>query len=137
MPNEDDDILLTEHTRLDTGPSCLEQIIDDIIQDESSLLYCLHCRQAITSLKEKRDIRGRFLHERINPEGFQFLIGCFNQALGCDISGKPSPEYTWFEGFHWQQCLCCRCQQHLGWYFSRQNEHFFALIMKSLTQHGL
>ncbi|NRB39025.1 MAG: hypothetical protein HRU20_11255 [Pseudomonadales bacterium] len=122
-----------EAETLESGVKGLQDIIDKIEQDDAHKLYCSQCHQAITSLKNKTHIQGQFLHERINPAGFQFLIGCFHQSLGCDVAGQTSMEYTWFDGFHWQQCQCSQCEQAMGWYFSRYNQHFYALIMRHLA----
>ena len=132
----DEDVQELEAQTLDSGLSCLQELVDEVVQDESSRLYCGACFNAITSLKAKAEIRGHFLHECINPQGFQYQIGCFHQSLGCDISGQPSLEYSWFEGFHWQLCAGNQCQQHLGWYFSRYDRHFFGLIMRRLTRRN-
>ena len=136
MADDVEELEKPESLILDSGLYCLEQIIDELMQDDSSRLYCHKCHNAITVMKAKTEINGQFLHECINPQGFQFQIGCFQQSLGCDISGKASLEFTWFDGFSWQICSCNQCHEHLGWYFSRCDEHFYALIMKRLVQRG-
>jgi hypothetical protein len=59
-------------------------------------------------------------------------------------SGDPTEEYSWFPGFRWTVSMCCRCRQHLGWAFWRQqagNEEwdieFISLIVTRLREKHL
>jgi hypothetical protein len=34
------------------------------------------------------------------------------------LQGRPTTEWSWFEGYSWQICVCATCGEHLGWRFA-------------------
>lgn len=102
----------------------------------NELILCRFCHAAITSLQQELTIGRNHQHRFINPHGMQFLIGCFRQAPGCDISGTASAEYCWFEDYTWQLAKCSDCGEHLGWFFQRAElDQFFGLIVDKLARY--
>ena len=97
-------------------------------------IVCKNCKNRVTTLDEIIEIQGRHRHTFFNPAGVLFEIGCFSQAPGCLVRGFPSKEFVWFEGHTWQYSMCSTCQNHLGWYFSKETAvDFFGLILNRLT----
>lgn len=120
----------------------LHQLIPDLQERENlprgDLILCRFCHAAITSKHEELTIGGNHQHCFINPNGFQFLIGCFTLAPGCDISGPATDEFTWFKGYVWQTARCSDCGEHLGWlYQNGEAKQFFGLIIDKLVRYQL
>lgn len=104
------------------------------LDDDGGRLCCSACRAPVTSTAQRSAQAGRHAHERMNPEGLVFRIGCFAAAPGCVIIGRPSSHWTWFPGFRWRVALCGRCGAHLGWHFGDGGGNgFFGLILDRLT----
>ncbi len=106
---------------------------DDIDDEQRRALLCSACRAPITSARQRFEKQGKHLHTFFNPAGVVYEIGCFRKAPGCLVYGRPSGEFSWFSGYHWQVVYCLRCGQHLGWKFSAADE-FFGLIVSKLTE---
>lgn len=68
-----------------------------------------------------------------NPEGVRFEIITFSRTLGCEETGLPTIEYTWFPGHAWSYCHCDRCGQHLGWYYTGPH-HFAGLMLERIIR---
>lgn len=98
-------------------------------------ILCKFCRNIITSKDKKIDIAGSHQHTLFNPEGIVFEVVCFKDATGCRVTGGPTLNFSWFEGFTWQFSLCSKCSAHLGWfYLSQQGQNFFGLIQNKLLE---
>lgn len=95
-------------------------------------LCCRACRHGITSQQAAVPVNGRQMHVCTNPSGVTFEFGCYSQAPGCAVTGKPTAEHTWFPGYTWQIAQCAGCGTHLGWYF-RGGSGFFGLILNRLV----
>ena len=79
-------------------------------------------------------VEGQYELEKINPAGFIFLLRFFLDAEGCEITGQPEKQFSWFQNFFWQVVNCARCSAHLGWFFSAAGESgFFALVVDALS----
>lgn len=98
-------------------------------------LCCASCLHPITSLDAKIEMSGRHEHLFTNPHGYQFLIGCFDKAPGCQNTGDWLREHTWFTGYLWRYSLCAACHTHLGWQFRNDVNHFFGLIKVRLVSY--
>jgi len=100
------------------------------------LILCRFCHAAITTQRAELQVERQHQHRFINPQGTQFLIGCFTLAPGCDISGSATSEYSWFKGYTWQIARCTDCGEHLGWlYQSGESDQFFGLIIDKLVRY--
>jgi len=95
-------------------------------------LRCRACRHGITSRQAAVPVNGRQVHVCTNPSGITFEFGCYSQAPGCTVTGRPAAEHTWFPGYTWQIAQCAGCGTHLGWRF-RGDSGFFALILNRLV----
>jgi hypothetical protein len=69
----------------------------------------------------------------MNPAAVVYTILCFSEAIGCDVRGIPTDEYTWFPGYTWAYALCGGCEIHLGWCFEGSAGSFFGLIHDRVT----
>ena len=103
-------------------------------EDHGRALVCVVCGHVITRQEEKITVHGKHAHVFFNPAGIVFELGCFRSAPGCASLGRPTLEFTWFDGFAWRVCICSQCGNHLGWHY--QNVHdpqgFFGLILSQL-----
>ena len=95
-------------------------------------LRCRACRHGITNREAAVPINGRQVHVCTNPSGIAFEFGCYSQAPGCAVLGRPTAEHTWFTGYTWQIAQCAGCGTHLGWRF-RGGSGFFGLILNRLV----
>ncbi|MEE2785180.1 MAG: cereblon family protein [Pseudomonadota bacterium] len=104
--------------------------------DDKNYVYCANCSNVITTISEKIAVAGSHAHHLTNPYGIDFSVGCFNQALGCDISGQPEAADSWFMGFVWRYASCSQCHGHMGWYFSQSSgdNAFYGLILDNLQE---
>ena len=96
-------------------------------------LICSNCSAAITSRQEAVSINGQHEHAFFNPAGIAFEVRCFSRADGCLVRGKPTTDFSWFDGRYWQYASCATCLIHLGWLFTSNEEDggtgsFFGLI---------
>ena len=97
-------------------------------------IQCGTCRYPISSSDQRIEVSGQHEHHCVNPLGYRFNIGCFNEALGCSISGSPAGADSWFPRFRWQYASCARCVKHLGWYFQDAGgAYFYGLILDRIT----
>lgn len=104
-------------------------------EDPGDYIFCAACSHVISSSSQRIDVQGSHDHHFVNPHGFNFHVGCFAQALGCDISGGYEAADSWFMGYVWQIASCAGCHGHLGWYFSSQRgEPFYGLILDRLQE---
>ena len=57
----------------------------------------------------------------VNAHGFVHDFATFGRVAPGSVllQGRPTAEFSWFEGFAWTICRCARCGEHVGWMFSR------------------
>lgn len=114
----------------------LKAMLELETRDDKNYVFCALCSHVITSVSEKIAIAGAHAHYLTNPLGIEFHVGCFGQALGCDISGQPEAADSWFMGFLWRYASCSECHAHLGWYFLQPSSDnaFYGLILDNLQE---
>ena len=95
-------------------------------------LCCRACRNLVASDGDRIDVEGRHVHRRINPAGFEFEFGCFDEARGAAKVGEPTAAHSWFMGYAWVYSICRRCGAHLGWFFDGRDPRFHGLILDRL-----
>ncbi len=95
---------------------------------------CLVCRHGIADASSGIQVHGAHEHTFANPQGYVFRIRCFSCAGGCQSVGRPSFEYSWFDGYAWTIELCSACGRHLGWSFCSGDTRFYGLIGDRLAQ---
>ncbi|MCY4341985.1 MAG: cereblon family protein [Gammaproteobacteria bacterium] len=121
-------------------PKLADLLDDDLegeLEDEGArrkdYIYCAVCSTVIGRRGDRAEVNGSHDHRFTNPYGLLFHVGCFSQALGCEIAGPPQRADTWFMGFQWRIANCSDCRRHLGWYFDRiaapGGEFFYGLIL--------
>jgi hypothetical protein len=88
---------------------------------------CSFCLNRVANEKDRFQYEGKDEFSFLNPQGIRFDIITFSHTLGCQQSGPPSLQFTWFDGHAWSYCVCDRCGQHLGWYYSGKQD-FVGLI---------
>jgi filamentous hemagglutinin family protein len=115
-------------------PENLKRHAQEAYFEEEHPIFCKTCGNRITLIEHMIFVSGRYNHTFINPSGITFQIGCFSSAKGCVVTGRPSFEFTWFDGFSWQFALCSYCVSHLGWYYSSPGASFFGLILDQLKE---
>lgn len=114
----------------------LKEMLEIAEPKDKNFIYCATCSNVISQTSERIEVNGHHAHHFINPHGFEFDIGCFAQALGCDISGSPEAADSWFMGHVWRLASCAQCHAHLGWYFSRPSgdNSFYGLILNAIQE---
>lgn len=120
------DVVDTERQGLDPR---LQDLLDEEQVNPEDLVYCNACSQPVARRSDTTSINGSHVHICTNPFGIRFHVGCYAEALGCDLSGRPTAADTWFPGFRWRLATCSGCRTHLGWYFERGTEYFYGLIV--------
>jgi hypothetical protein len=107
----------------------------DRAPEEEQNIVCAVCGAVITRRDLAQRVNNRHEHAFFNPAGMTFEIRCFRRAPGVESQGEPSPEFTWFAGYHWQIVVCASCRTHLGWLFRRleDGDVFFGLISNRLA----
>ncbi len=110
----------------------LTELLQDKEPEAGPYLVCGLCSHVITQTTQAIDVNGSHQHRCTNPHGFEFLVSCYSQALGCDLSGERQHADSWFPGYQWQIATCGDCQQHLGWYFDSRQDYFYGLIADRL-----
>lgn len=123
-----------------TTPNPIDHLLPDLQEPDkiphADLILCHFCHAAITTRHEELVMGGGHQHRFINPGGYQFNIGCFKLAPGCDISGPATDEFSWFKGYVWQTARCSDCGEHLGWlYQNGEANQFFGLIIDKLVRY--
>ena len=103
------------------------------IKPKKAVVRCKACNAQITENEFLIPILGETHHFFTNPAGVGFDILTYAQAEGCSISGTPTEDFTWFEGYSWQYSYCRECHTHLGWYYCCEEiDRFFGLITDRL-----
>ncbi len=114
----------------------LKSMLEIQTPKDKNFIYCAACSNVIASPADKIEINSSHSHHFTNPHGFQFHVGCFSEALGCDISGQGEAADSWFMGHVWRLATCASCQTHLGWYFSQSSGsgYFYGLILDHIQE---
>jgi hypothetical protein len=99
-------------------------------------LMCRLCARVITFDAARIQMEGAHEHEKANPAGLLFRIGCFRVAPGCAAHGVAVAEHTWFAGWRWQLAFCGGCQVQLGWAFLGDAGRFYGLILNRLVEEA-
>lgn len=103
---------------------------------DEPLIFCKKCYFILTRQSFASSPEGYHEHMQCNPSGLTFVFRCFSRAPGCNIRGKATSEFSWFQGYSWQYSFCQGCGEHLGWHFSNAEEdNFFGLIAKKITEN--
>jgi hypothetical protein len=97
-------------------------------------LLCRRCGQQITSDTQRISVDSSHEHTFANPEGILFHIGCFGHVQGCQFSGEPTAQWSWFKGYQWRVTYCAECNLHLGWRFSSGDHIFHGLVLRNLSK---
>ena len=101
---------------------------------EKGSILCIKCGNSITSIEIIVSIHEAHKHTFTNPAGITYAIGCFSSVEGCVVSGEPTNEFTWFDSFKWSFASCSKCLLHLGWFYQRNDNNFFGLILDNLIE---
>ena len=100
---------------------------------EGQVILCKNCRNTVTGPDWIITVNEQHRHTFLNPEGLVFQVGCFSHADGCLIDDQPTLENTWFAGFNWSISICSNCMVHLGWFYQKDDQNFFSLIIDRLV----
>ena len=102
-------------------------------------ILCAACHQALTMNRHRISRAGAHRHTQMNPGGYFYTILCFSRVTGAVPVGRPSVEWSWFDGFAWTIMECRRCRSHLGWRFTAVEvsaDAFFGLIASRIREGG-
>lgn len=121
----------TDHKILETLKQKAE---DEFSLYEEGSIICRNCGNSITSIEKIVSIHGAHKHTFTNPAGVIYAIGCFSSAEGCVVFGEPTNAFTWFDSFRWSFASCSKCLLHLGWFYQRNDNSFFGLILDNLVE---
>ncbi len=131
-------IALPAPTGVRQAGSALEKLyakLDDTSRRCQQPLLCVSCHNPVTSAAERFAIDGRTAFHLVNPNGYQFDICVYRDALGCDPAGAPKDSNSWFEPYSWQYAQCNQCELQLGWYYTNENgDSFWGLINALLSK---
>ena len=58
----------------------------------------------------------------VNPGGYTFTVTTALRCSNLMIVSRPSPEFSWFEGYCWEIIVCGKCGNHVGWRFSTNDQ---------------
>lgn len=112
----------------------LRALLDRALSGPAELVYCATCSHPVAREADVMPVNGAHAHHFTNPYGIRFHVGCFADALGCDLSGRPTSADTWFPGYFWRLATCAECRTHLGWYFERGQHYFYGLILNRIRR---
>lgn len=105
----------------------------------SSWLCCRVCSNRIVLSTARVSFDAGHTHRFINPHGFEFRIGLFDDAPGCRHEGESTEYFSWFPGYTWRIALCAACRARLGWVFEcigrpgpGEPEGFYGLVVERL-----
>ncbi len=94
---------------------------------------CAWCLNRVAKDRDRFRYEGRDEFAFANPAGIWFRIITFSRTLGCEEAGKPILKDTWFPGHAWSFCVCDRCGEHLGWYYTGPQD-FAGLITDRIVR---
>jgi hypothetical protein len=96
-------------------------------------IRCATCSAPIARTEDSVERFGAHAHDRVNPAGYIFRVGCFCRADGVQPVGDESDEFAWFPRYGWCCVACAMCHAHLGWRFSSPDgDTFLGLIVDRL-----
>ncbi len=108
--------------------------LDETWQQADNPLRCVSCGNPVTTHNQHFSRGGQSAFHFVNPDGYQFDICLYRNALGCYQAGEASDQHTWFPPSSWQHALCDQCDLHLGWFYqSDDGDNFWGLISALLT----
>lgn len=110
------------------------EMVNDLVEALAPRILCSSCENLITEPVAGIEMQGRHRHEFMNPQGYQFLIACYQNAKGCQRTGEYTQEHCWFAGYQWCYALCNQCHEHLGWHYFSASHSFFGLICDRLIE---
>ena len=115
----------------DNKTMVLDRHAEDLAHGKA--VRCAYCKTLITYQGNAESIQGQHVHSFTNPGGYEFTIGCYRRAW-CEVVGRPTQEWSWFNAHTWQYALCPQCQQHLGWFYhcAATGSAFYGLILDRL-----
>ena len=96
---------------------------------------CAWCLNRVANERDRFAFNGKDEYAFANPEGIRFEIIIFSRTLGCQQTGVPTLDHTWFPGHAWSYCQCEGCGQQLGWFYV--GEHDFAGLVKDRIVRAL
>jgi hypothetical protein len=88
------------------------------IADPAGDWLCAWCLHRVANDADRFSYDGQDEFSFTNPGGMQFDIITFAHAPGCQDTGQPTLEHTWFPEHAWSYGLCNQCGQHLGWFYT-------------------
>ena len=94
---------------------------------------CAWCHNRVANEKDRFRYQGKDEFTFSNPEHIRFEIILFSHALGCQQTGVPTLNHTWFPGYAWAYCQCGQCHQHLGWLYAGPDQ-FAGLIRNRIIR---
>jgi hypothetical protein len=101
--------------------------------DLERAVLCGRCEAPVARDADRVSLFGAHVHDRVNPAGYAYRIGCFARADGAMPVGPPSSEFPWFPRHVWRCAVCARCFAQLGWHFAGAAS-FFGLILDALRE---
>lgn len=110
------------------GQPQLKERPRSLLRDVEGDWLCAWCLNRVANEKDRFRVQGQDEFTFSNPDGIRFEILTFSELCGCDRTGTPTLEHTWFPGYSWLFCQCSECGQHLGWYYSGPQD--FAGLIK-------
>lgn len=126
--------LLLRAEPADKNMKTISTRVMDSEKDAGRYIYlCRDCGARITSQSCETAVNSKHVHVFSNPHGKVFEIGCFSDAAVMVI-GPATIEFTWFQGFSWNIVICRSCRRHLGWLYTRGENHFYGLILQALVK---
>jgi uncharacterized C2H2 Zn-finger protein len=111
--------------------------LDDEVHERSErMLRCGRCGHGVTRDRDRREVAGAHAHVFMNPHGYVFHVGCFDEAEGAVRHGAATDDFSWFDGYLWRYAHCGACQLHIGWRFEAGGDTFWGLILDRLIEEG-
>ena len=104
--------------------------------DTANDWLCAWCLNRVASEKDRCFHGGDSEFSFKNPQGVRFTIFTFTRTIGCQLTGVPTLEHTWFPGHAWSYCVCDCCRMHLGWGYTGPTE-FVGLIRDRISRASL
>ena len=71
---------------------------EEIIDEESSELYCAACSHLVTRTNWRIAVDGAYEHRFFNPFDILFRVLSFKKAPGGVTPGEATTEFSWFHG---------------------------------------
>jgi len=101
---------------------------------DDRLYRCRQCGFAISSRQARLKVCGSTTHRFVNPVGIHFHILCFSSAPGIFNHGEFTSQFSWFPDYQWCYSHCANCFTHLGWFYRKDRDGFYGLIIDKLKE---